>query len=462
MDVVVYDKIGKESDRLEDLLLATFPQKTITDAPIASFADGADGIPIKSLSVAIEPVQDLHGQDAPYPAGGGKNLLDFRTKASGTDNGITYTNNDGVITVNGTASGYSFYQSKTFELPAGTYVVNGRPSGSTAALIVYNANTSSGIANPSADNEATFTLSETTPIYVRIAIGDATETNKVFYPMIRLATETDDTFAPYSNLCPISGHTSANVTRTGKNLAGVSFIGAYNTTTGEKAPSATSTYASTEKIKCEGSTAYACSAGFTITQLLAWYWDENGNFIRFDASGTGQVAFTTPANAKYLAISFRQATDKSDVADFPGTQVEKGSTPSTYEAYRGTTYPITFPSGTGTVYGGNITVNQDGSGELVVTDAEIASYNGETLPSTWISDRDVYAEGTSPTTGAQVVYELATPISIPLTAPQITTLLGTNNIWADTGNIESLTYRANLGDYINNAITTAVANALNV
>ena len=73
------------------------------------------------------------------------------------------------------------------------------------------------------------------------------------------------------------------------------------------------------------------------------------------------------------------------------------------------------------------------TGELVVDRAQIASYNGETLPGTWISDRDVYAEGGTPTTGAQVVYELATPITYHLTPTEITALLGTNNIWADTG-----------------------------
>ena len=41
---------------------------------IASFTDGS-ALPVESLSVSIEPVQDLHGYDAPWPAGGGKNLI---------------------------------------------------------------------------------------------------------------------------------------------------------------------------------------------------------------------------------------------------------------------------------------------------------------------------------------------------------------------------------------------------
>ena len=43
--------------------------------------------------------------------------------------------------------------------------------------------------------------------------------------------------------------------------------------------------------------------------------------------------------------------------------------------------------------------------------------------------------------GYKLVYELATPLApIQLTPTQITTLLGTNNIWADTGDIDEVIY----------------------
>ena len=89
------------------------------------------------------------------------------------------------------------------------------------------------------------------------------------------------------------------------------------------------------------------------------------------------------------------------------------------------TYNIQLGS---TCYGGELDVK---SGVLKVTDGYIASYNGETLPSTWISDRDVYAPNTSPTTGAEVVYKLATPQEIQLTPTEVTLLRGINNIWSD-------------------------------
>ena len=52
------------------------------------------------------------------------------------------------------------------------------------------------------------------------------------------------------------------------------------------------------------------------------------------------------------------------------------------------------------------------SGKYTKTWEHIASYAGETLPGRWISDRDAYAAGTTPTIGAEVAYELATPVEI--------------------------------------------------
>ena len=58
-------------------------------------------------------------------------------------------------------------------------------------------------------------------------------------------------------------------------------------------------------------------------------------------------------------------------------------------------------------------------------------------------------------TPLQVVALLATPIEYTLTPTEVTTLLGENNIWADTGEITELTYRADTGRYIAKKITEA-------
>ena len=109
----------------------------------------------------------------------------------------------------------------------------------------------------------------------------------------------------------------------------------------------------------------------------------------------------------------------------------------TVDVEDGTTYTTQLKDGQDnpmTCYGGQL-VNENGVQTLELTHGYIASYNGETLPSTWISDRDVYAEGTTPTTGAEVVYTLATPQQISQDNLAIASTAGVNNIWCDSGDI---------------------------
>lgn len=102
-----------------------------------------------------------------------------------------------------------------------------------------------------------------------------------------------------------------------------------------------------------------------------------------------------------------------------------------------TEYEVEFTQ-QGTVYGGTVDIV---TGELTVTWGYIASYNGETLPGEWMSSKDVYASGTTPSTGAEVAYELATPQTYNLTPEQVTMLLGDNYLSTEDGTI-TLTYMA--------------------
>lgn len=88
-----------------------------------------------------------------------------------------------------------------------------------------------------------------------------------------------------------------------------------------------------------------------------------------------------------------------------------------------------------TVYGGTLNTI---TGELTVTWGSIAEYDGETLTGVWMSDRDVYVAGTSPTNGAQVVYELAAADyqTYQLTPAQISAIAGYNALYT---NVASLT-----------------------
>ena len=140
---------------------------------------------------------------------------------------------------------------------------------------------------------------------------------------------------------------------------------------------------------------------------------------------TGSIAnvpkdLLTPAGCGYVQIQCNNSLDLADV------QIELGSESHAFEPY------------TNTLYGGTVDVV---SGVLTVTKGEIASYSGEALPAAWISDRDVYAAGTTPSIGAQVVYELAMPVTIQLTAQEASMLKGVNTVWADCGQTE-MTYAA--------------------
>ena len=58
--------------------------------------------------------------------------------------------------------------------------------------------------------------------------------------------------------------------------------------------------------------------------------------------------------------------------------------------------------------------------------------------------------------GVQLCYELATPIEVDLTPAEITTLLGTNNIFADCGDT-TVSYYADTTLFVNKKIAAAVA-----
>lgn len=168
------------------------------------------------------------------------------------------------------------------------------------------------------------------------------------------------------------------------------------------------------------------------------------------SSGDRRYATFTLDEAAYYVYAYSAAGSSGYTATINDTQIETGSLATAYEPYENicpitgydsatlyvspttsqadaTTYPVTFTD-QGTVYGGTFDWV---SGVLTVTWGLIASYNGETLPGGWLSDRDAYAAGTTPTTGAQVAYELATPLTYNLTPQTVSTLVGQNYVWAE-------------------------------
>ncbi len=115
---------------------------------------------------------------------------------------------------------------------------------------------------------------------------------------------------------------------------------------------------------------------------------------------------------------------------------------------------ITFPEEVDTVYGGKYNVT---TGVLMVTHGYIDKYNNEPLPSTWISDRNVYIKGTKPSVGAQVVFELNEPLIYELTPHEIMIFEHSNSIYASTGDISIsyYDYQTTTSPYIDYALVSA-------
>ena len=111
-----------------------------------------------------------------------------------------------------------------------------------------------------------------------------------------------------------------------------------------------------------------------------------------------------------------------------------------YGSEEATSEDVEFPPEAGYggyVYGGEIDYT---TGTLTVTRGYIPYYIGQALPGYWQSDRDVYAVGTTPTTGAQVVYDLETPqtftvMSVPVMLQEDVA----NSVMSSTGDV-TVTY----------------------
>jgi len=187
---------------------------------IASFDDGVEA-PAAHVVAKIEPVQDLHGYDHPWPAGSGKNLLP-NCSISGTSNGFTVTQNGDKYILSGNQTAYAqIISSETITLKAGTYTAS--IFGINTAYITFQLRSPDGTTTYSIatyGTSPTFTLASDTEVKARIT---SNYPGTVSYT-VTLQIESGSTatsYAPYSNICPITGWTGVNVTRTGKNLIDV-------------------------------------------------------------------------------------------------------------------------------------------------------------------------------------------------------------------------------------------------
>lgn len=298
------------------------------------------------------------------------------------------------------------------------------------------------------------------------------------------------------NVRPITGWSVANVVMCGKNLYNSATVTANTYLKADGTTGSSTAFVLSDYIRCsEGIYSYSgCPNGFGTSPCTGFY-DFNKEFIstvRITHLAGGQI--TVPSGAEYMRVSV-STLDKTTF------QLEIGSDITSFEAYNGTTYIVSFGSA-GTVYGGTLDVT---TGVLTVThymdvldetktygtsagtaaDSIIITYNNSThsapshnesatigcissyLPETsaytswrvatpsiafnsggtniWLRLPNVTTKAAGEAYLAAnpltVVYPLASPQTFALTPTQVTSLLGNNNIFADCG-ASDVTYRA--------------------
>lgn len=467
---------------------------------IVNFGDGAEDIPVKSLAVDIEPVQDLNGYDAPWPPGGGKNLLDLENAY------VTGWNITNIPNLLQPDTEYYFSVIDAGGIPTGFYACRDAAGNEPLRLAssYYPSGSGSAFTTPTDVGEYPFLL----------LAGSKAGLGEIF-PDVKFQVELGSTataYAPYSNICPISGWTGAKVTRTGENLFDAGIIHGLWANGVLYQHTSTRYCAGDKKIPIKPGTyilSYKSELGISQISYDNFSAGKFVNNTTYWSFGSTYTVITIPEGIDEIGLTLAAASEFTGDVPFSDVQLELGSTATAYEPYQGNTYDISFPDEAGTVYGGTLDVT---TGLLtvdkrsVILDGSEYTYtpNGVTAAASTVyvrfadkkpgrtnmlSDKfRVYiGEGGGPfsingrdnldgiefllpieipqissairdwfaANATQLVYELATPITYQLTPTEVTTLLGVNNIWADTGDVD-VTYRAD-PTLIYNKLTAAIA-----
>ena len=335
---------------------------------------------VQSLTAEINAVQNLNGYDKPWVGGSGKNKFQT-TLTSQTVNGTQFTvNEDGSVTITGTPStNIPGLNLGGATLPAGTYKATGCSfSGSGRTLTRLNvryAATGEEIGRIYADHEEVgFTLTESADVWITSIVLTSFSGTATFYPMIRLATESDATWEPYENICPISGYSSVNV---------------YVSPTTD----------------AEDGTTYPISLGSTI---YGGTLDVTNGVLTVDYAmvDLGTLPWSYESSNKFFYAIINFALNRTDLITEKYVSVGNKTDAQMATVADGGFSPATYASGTKTMVKFKNTSYTD-----------VASF-------------------TASVDGDKLVYPLRESQTVTLTPTQVQTVLGQNNIWADSGTVE--------------------------
>ena len=287
-----------------------YSDKEVTGNPTLFYS--VSGGRVKKAEVAFSPKQDLHGQDAPYPAGGSANIWDEETVVSSSR-----LNSKNYISV----SPNTQYRRV-----------------STANIYVTYYDSSKEELGHSSWGKGNFTTPENC-YYIKIMVDPAYGTTynndiSINYP------STDESYHPYSNYCPISGWDSVVLNQHGKNFFNKTQIGdanKYLLQDGKETTPGSGDWRITDYISIIPSNSYVVSGMHedSNSPSICWY-DQSKTFISSKKySGNAVITFDAPANAQY--VRFSVMLDKVDTA-----QLEFGSIATVYKPYSGESHTTTF------------------------------------------------------------------------------------------------------------------------
>ena len=473
---------------------AQFIIKTVPFTDIITVTD-ALARPAVDLQTEITATQNLNGYEYPWVGGAGKNKIPFPYRnSSKTDSGITWLlNEDGSINVSGTATttsyfwleGYNGYEVPQYMESGETYTLSGGTEGTELQVIFYGSPTK--VFTARGNGSTTFTCPETDgytfAIVARVVNGGTV--NGVIKPQLEVGSTATE-YAPYENICPISGRTEVNVTRTGANVWDEQTEYGYYYSRNGQPYYANNQLRSKNYVSVKPNTSYLFNKSINYGDIL--FYDANKGFISAIINLSPNYVFTTPENCYYIHLNLGSTyggTYNHDVS------INYPSTATAYEAYEGDTFNTELGR---TVYGGTLDLT---TGELTLTHAIVdlgdfywiattfpnvfnitiagkkqgqtnfitTSYrtvakdyadlvNGEATSITQMifehlitqigikDERATTAEEFKTlVTGQKMVYELATPQTISLTPTEVMMLENNNTIWADSGRVQ-LTYYA--------------------
>ena len=494
---------GDHRHPTDTTIYKSFPVNTISNTEVASFADGANSIPVQEFIMDITSVQDG------TPAPNGPNIYDASTNTEGY-----YIADDGSIVVGAN----SFY--------SGYYAVNANQRYNLSATITFTSLNRVRIHGYDASknwvNELyTGAVEAGTQTFQAVMIIPA---NVSFVRFSFNKNNTNTVFCEY-NERPISGYTSAFIRGTGKNL--FNSDGLLNASGWVKNSDGSYSGANDQLSRSRFDVVENCFPGLltnrlgvdftfsgTVTASSSLYiiFDiinaETGairQVARINITDTSFVLSTNCAENEYVSSMWFSYGTHHDIT-LSNIQLEFGRTATAYSAYVGRAYTVSWQSEAGTVYGGTLTWINGDTWTLTInkmlklvesSDSNTFNNGVATVPNFFdglsisnpICSHFVYEAGTSSdntfygvstnrnlqirssafsskaefnsfleSNTVQILTGFpssVTPPSYTLTATdsEISTLFGINNLCTNCGNINTLTYHADPTLYANGIIT---------